>query len=203
MANNKEISSTIKEAINQSIPPAVFFISDFPEYGHEYVRKVLSSMVQTGDLMRLANGIYVKPKMTKFGPLQPSTEVVVKAIAAHDSAKVLPAGTTAENMLGLSTQVPMNYVYLTDGSARVIQLGNTTIKMKRAVPKIFAIQNYNLAVLCLAMKSIGENNITEEQMGVIRTIVVGEMNKEGFSEDILRMPMWIQKIVNNIKIENK
>lgn len=198
MANNKEISSTIKEAINQSIPPAVFFISDFPEYGHEYVRKILSGMVESGDLMRLANGIYIKPKMTKFGPLQPSTEVIIKAIAAHDSAKVLPAGATAENMLGLSTQVPMNYVYLTDGSARVIQLGGTTIKMKRAVPKNFAIKNYTLAVLCLAMKSIGEGNIDEEQMGKIRNIIVEQKSKSGFAEDIQLMPLWIQKIVKSI-----
>lgn len=198
MANNKEISSSIKKKVNETIAPAIFFISDFSEFGYEYVRKILSNMVEKGELMRLANGIYVKPKLTKFGALQPSPEVIIKAIASHDSARILPAGATAENMLGLSTQVPMNYVFLTDGSARVIQLGNTTIKLKRAVPKIFAIENNILAILCLAMKSIGENNINKEQMGIISKIVIEEHNKQGFSEDVLRMPLWIQKTIKDI-----
>ena len=104
MANNKDISSTIKRTIQEADAPAIFFISDFAEFGYEYVRKVLSALVSQGELMRLANGIYIKSKMTKFGPLQPSAYQIVKAIAAHDSAHVLPTGAAAENMLGLSEQ---------------------------------------------------------------------------------------------------
>ena len=43
----------------------------------------------------------------------------------------------AMNLLGLSTQVPMNVVFLKDGSPRKIRLGNDkTITFKHTVPKI-------------------------------------------------------------------
>lgn len=202
MANNKDISSTIKQTVQQANPPAIFFISDFSHFGYEYVRKVLSSLVAQGELMRLANGIYLKPQMTQFGPLQPNTDVVVEAITAHDAANVLPTGVTAENMLGLSEQVPMNLVYLTNGSSRVIQLGAHTIKLKRVVPKYFAFKNRVLAILSLAMKSIGELNITEEQMSRIRQIVASEKDKPDFSHDVQLMPMWINRIITSISKEN-
>lgn len=202
MANNKDISSTIRQTIQQAKSPAIFFISDFPDFGYEYVRKVLSSMVAEGELMRLANGIYLKPQMTQFGPLQPTTDAVVEAITAHDAAKVLPTGATAENMLGLSEQVPMNLVYLTNGSSRVIQLGAHTIKLKRVVPKYFAIENRVLAILCLAMKSIGEQNISDEQMSRIRQIIALEKDKADFSHDVQLMPLWINRIITSISKEN-
>ena len=202
MANNKDIATTIRQTIQQAKSPAIFFISDFSDFGYEYVRKVLSAMVAQGELMRLANGIYLKPQMTQFGPLQPTIDAVVEAITAHDSAKVLPTGATAENMLGLSEQVPMNLVYLTNGSSRVIQLGNHTIKLKRVVPKYFAIENRVLAILCLAMKSIGEQNISDEQMSRIRQIIRSEKDKPGFAKDVQLMPLWINRIITSISKEN-
>lgn len=203
MANNKDISSTIKRTIQEADAPAIFFISDFAEFGYEYVRKVLSTLVTQGSLIRLANGIYIKPKMTKFGPLHPSTDAVVKAIAAHDSANILPTGAAAENMLGLSTQVPMNVVYLTDSSSRILHIGKQTIKFKRVVPKTFSIANRSLAILCLAMKSIGEKNLTEEHMGRINEIISTEMKKDGFAKDVQQMPLWIQSIIKTIIRNNK
>lgn len=195
MANNKDILSTIKRTIQEADAPAIFFISDFAELGYEYVRKVLSALVSQGELKRLANGIYIKPKMTKFGPLQPSAYQIVKAIAAHDSAHVLPTGVAAENMLGLSEQVPMKMNYITDGSARVLHVGSQTITLKRVAPKIFSIKNQTLAILCLAMKSIGEKKLTDEELGKIYEIIAKEKEKDGFAKDVQQMPLWIQNII--------
>lgn len=198
MANNKDISSSIKRTIQEADAPAIFFISDFAEYGYEYVRKVLSALVTQGELMRLANGIYIKSKMTKFGPLQPSAYEIVKAIAAHDSARVLPTGAVAENILGLSEQVPMKMNYITDGSARVLHIGNQTITLKRVTPKVFSIENQTLAILCLAMKSIGEKNLRDEELGRIYEIIATEKKKDGFAKDVQQMPLWIQNIVKKM-----
>ena len=198
MANNKDISSSIKRTIQEADAPAIFFISDFAEYGYESVRKVLSALVTQGELMRLANGIYIKSKMTKFGPLQPSAYEVVKAIAAHDSARVLPTGAVAENILGLSEQIPMKMNYITDGSARVLHIGNQTITLRRVTPKVFSIENQTLAILYLAMKSIGEKNLRDEELGRIYEIIATEKKKDGFAKDVQQMPLWIQNIVKKM-----
>ena len=133
--------------------------------------------------------------MTKFGPLQPSAYQIVKAIAVHDSAHVLPTGVAAENMLGLSEQVPMKMNYITDGSARVLHVGSQTITLKRVAPKIFSIKNQTLAILCLAMKSIGEKNLADEELGKIYEIIAKEKEKDGFAKDVQQMPLWIQNII--------
>ena len=84
-----------------------------------------SKFAKTGLLCRLAKGVYYKPIQTRFGILYPEVGALVKAIAHRDNAHVLPTGETAQNMLGLFTQVPMNYVYLTSGSARKIGICTT------------------------------------------------------------------------------
>jgi len=198
MEGKYKINETIKSAIQKVDKPTVFFISDFPEYGHEYVRKVLSALVEEGELLRLAKGVYMRPLMTRLGSLYPNTDTIARAIADRDSANILPTGATAENLLGLSEQVPMNLVYLTDGSPRILTLDKQTIQFKRVVPKTFAIKNKTLGILSLAMKSIGETNLTDEQLGRIRQIVIGEMNCDSFTEDIRRMPIGNQKIINQL-----
>ena len=87
-------------------------------------------------IIRVAQGIYVRPKISKLlGPLVPSAEEVAEAIAKRDRIRTLPTGSYALNALGLSTQVPMNIVLLTDGSPREIKVGKRKIKFKKTTPK--------------------------------------------------------------------
>ena len=91
----------------------LLFNSSYPEYDEEYVGKVLSDLVRQGVLCRLSRGIYLKAKHTKFGLVYPTTEEIARAIAERDNAEILPTGSTALNMLGLSDQVTMTPVFLT------------------------------------------------------------------------------------------
>ena len=117
------IKDDIAQRIEAANPDEIFFISDFATNGNdEFISHNLSELVAEGKVMRLANGIYYKPVRTRFGELKPSVDTIVRAIARRDKAQILPTGAAAENMLGLSTQIPMNYVYLTSGSARRINL---------------------------------------------------------------------------------
>lgn len=86
--------------------------------------ETLAELTNDGILVKLAYGIYAKPRMSRFGAVLPSVEKIVQLIAIRDNAEVLPSGMTALNVLGLSTQVPMNYTYLTTGSERAIKLTN-------------------------------------------------------------------------------
>lgn len=65
---------------------------------------------------------------------------IVRAIAERDHAKVMPTGVTVLNALGLSTQVPMKYTYLTTGSKRVIKMKGATVTLKTAVPRYFCYE---------------------------------------------------------------
>lgn len=193
------IVDEIEEKIQQSDPGALFFISDFAKTGNDvFISRLLSEFAEKGLICRLANGIYYKPIETRLGVLYPEVDTLVKAIARRDNAMILPTGETAQNMLGLSTQVPMNYVYLTTGSARKLKIGQRTVTFKRSVPKNFACKSEFLASLIQAMKSIGENRMTDEHKTVIKGLLQKKLPIESLEEDLLTAPIWVRKTIWNI-----
>jgi predicted transcriptional regulator of viral defense system len=105
------------------------------------VKKVLLRLEQKGLLKRLAFGIYLYPKNSKLlGELTPTVEEIASAIAARDKARIIPTGSYALNALGLSTQVPLNAVYLTDGATRKVAIGKRNILFKKTSPKNLSVR---------------------------------------------------------------
>lgn len=141
MASENSIdSTTLKQRIEAMPEDCILFRSDFPEYHTEFVGNILTELTNDGTLVKIAHGIYTKPRKSRFGIVLPSVDKIVQAIATRDNAKVLPSGMTALNSLGLSTQVPMNYTFLTTGSERTIILSNRKVVLKRGVPKTSVIE---------------------------------------------------------------
>ena len=193
------IVDEIEIKIKESEAGALFFVTDFANGGNDvFISRLLSEFAEQGVLCRLAKGVYYKPVMTKFGVLMPDVQEIVKAIARRDNAQVLPTGETAANLLGLSTQVPMNYVYLTSGSARKIMVGKKTVTFKRCVPKNFACQNEFLAVLIQAMKAIGQERLTDGHCVVIKGLLMKHLPIESLDADMRNAPLWVRRMVYNI-----
>ncbi|WP_316846541.1 DUF6088 family protein [Pedobacter psychrodurus] len=72
-------------------------------------------------LKRLAHGIYLYPKIGPvLGSLYPATEEIAESIARRDHARIIPTGSATLRKLRLTTQVPMNGTYLTDGASNRI-----------------------------------------------------------------------------------
>lgn len=169
------------------------FLSDYPDYDVAYACRVLTRKCREGSFMKLAKGIYYKPEMTKFGPLLPSADKVVRAVARRDNAKILPSGNAVLNQLGLSDQVPMRLVYLTSGSERDLVIGGTKIKLKRSVPKTFEFQGELMAMLAQALKALGKNGLTGEQKCVVGRLLREHTSRGTYEHDLRLMPAWMQK----------
>lgn len=192
---------TLKQHIMDAEENTIFFRSDFPQYHTESVGRVLSDLTDEGVLIRLSPGIYVRPKMTRFGPLIPSVENVVKGIAERDKAQILPSGATALNALGLSTQVPMSHCYLTTGSARKITIDNVKVTFKRSVPKNFSFKTRLVALLVQALRAMGEENVGETESAQIRYLIKQEPDKDALHSDVQMMPEWMKRIVKPMLTE--
>ena len=200
------IIDNIEQQIRQSEAGSLFFVSDFATSGNDvFISRVLSEFVDSGLLNRLSQGVYYKPVKTRLGVLYPEVSEIVKAIARRDNAQVLPTGETAQNMLGLSTQMPMNYIYLTSGSARKLTIGPKTITFKRCVPKNFACKNEFLAILIQALKSIGQDRLTDEHRVIIKGLLKNNLPIVSLEEDLKTAPVWARRIIANIakEIENE
>lgn len=192
--------SEITKRIENMHEGQILFISDFSDLnGNEkVVSRALSAEEKKGNIVRLAKGMYLRPKITRFGIVYPSVDEMVEAIAHRDKSKVQPCGMTALNMLGLSTQVPTKYTYLTLGSSRKLKLGDRLIELKRSVPKNFVFKTTLGALLMQALKSLGEKNISKQEIVQIRKLIDKEKRMEQFKLDVLLMPIWMRKLITNI-----
>ena len=190
-----EESKTLKSRIKALPVDSVLFRSDYPEYHSEFVGSTLAELSESGVLFKMAQGIYVKPRKSRFGLVLPSIEKIVQAIAMRDNAEVLPTGTTALNALGLSTQVPMNYSYLTSGSERTIKLANRQVVLKRGVPKNFCYKTRLIALLTQALRALKQENIGDSELQIIRELIAKETDKESLAKDVDAMPGWMKRII--------
>lgn len=152
-------------------------------------------MVDKGEIKRVARGIYTRPKISKLiVEVMPSKEDVAKAIAKRDKARIIPIGSYALNVLGLSTQVPMNAVFLTDGAARKIQLDYGMITFKRATPKNLATIGKISGLAIQALKEIGKGKVEEWEENKIIQILKKE-DESKLKHDIKMAPEWIRVIM--------
>ena len=196
MANEHSIyGTTLRQRIEALPEDSILFRSDFPQYHTEFVGSILTELATEGMLVKIAHGIYAKPRKSRFGDVLPSVDKVVQAIADRDNAEVLPSGMTALNVLGLSTQVPMNYTYLTSGSERTVNLSNRKVVLKRGVPKNFCYATRLISLLVQALKALKKENVGEEELNIIRHLLSKEADKEALIKDIDMMPAWMKRIV--------
>lgn len=136
----------------------VLFPSDFSELGSvDAIKMSLSRLEKEKILERLAHGIYLYPKKHPvYGNLYPSTEEIAEQIARRDHAHIIPTGSAALHKLRLTTQIPMNIVYLTDGAPRKIRVGKQKITFKAAVAKKFATKGKISTLAIQALQELGQ-----------------------------------------------
>jgi len=185
----------IRTRITRSKNGEVFFVSSFPKYDVGYVTKLLAQFEREGLVSRLAKGVYVKAEKTPFGLAYPSAYELVSAIAKRDKAKIMPTGATAENRLGFSTQVPVNTIFLTTGSSRILLLGGRKITLKHAAPKNFAYKGKMVPELVQALRSIGKKNVTPVEERNIRRLLTLAPETDTIGHDLVLAPVWIRELI--------
>lgn len=194
-----QVENRIAESLKTIPKGSVLFVDDFLDYGNpESVKKALLRLKEKEVLVRMAHGIYLYPNFDKeLGVLFPSTEEIAKSIARRDKARIVPTGVQALNKLGLSTQVPMKVVYLTDGAARTVKVGKRTITFKKTSPKNLLVKGEISGLAIQALKTIGQNKVDEKIIQKIQAILKNEKN-EKIIHDAKLSPAWINKILMQV-----
>lgn len=198
----QSINNKIYNKIRKCGRGLILSANDFANIGEpKSVLKALERMTNSGVIIRVTRGIYCYPKIDKvlgLGAIYPTFEEIAQYIAKRDKARIVPTGSYALNVLGFSTQVPANIVYLTDGSPRKITLkSGRGIKFIKTAPKNLAFKNRLAMLLTLAMKEIGEGNVTEEQKQHTINLLKNE-GKAAIEKDYSLMPNWIQLLISKL-----
>lgn len=174
----------------------MLFADDFLEHGSfEAIRQALVRLTGKGVIKRVAQGIYVRPVISEYiGEVMPTAEDVAQGIARRDKIKIVPTGTLAMNLLGLSTQIPLKLVYLTNGAPREIKIGNRTIRLKKTTPKNLLAKGKTSRLVIQALREVGQQGFSEELESKVIALLKKEDRKD-LEHDIPLAPVWIRKIM--------
>ena len=197
------MQSTVKQIENilfKKQRGKLYFTKDFQDFGTDgAVRIALSRMVKKGILMRLTRGVFYYPIIDKVNgiTLLPSIENIAEALAKRDKARIIPTGLYAMNKLGLSSQVPMNVVFLTDTTPRKVKIGKRWITFKQSPTKNFAYKSNITMLVSLALSEIGKEKVTQNEIAIITSMLLKE-DKSKIEKDLELTPAWIRNIIKDI-----
>jgi predicted transcriptional regulator of viral defense system len=200
----QSVNNQIEIKITDGQKGKIIFAEDFKKLGSsEVVRITLFRLCKKGVIIRLSPGIYLYPKRDKDGNIfYPSIHDVIKQIAKRDKAKIIPTGLFALNALGLSTQVPMRFVFLSNGTARTIKIGKVRVAFKKTAPKNLSYKSKVCSLVVFALKEIGKGNINDNELAKIHETLSHETT-EKIVHDALLAPQWISDILMNyLKLRN-
>ena len=192
----ENIDNKILIKIKKSKRGSLFYTEDFLSFGsYKAASKALERLVNQKQISRVARGIFTILEEDKIlGEILPTTEQIAESIRKRDKARIIPTGVLAMNALGLSTQIPLNLVYLTDGSARTVQVGNRNIVFKKTVPKNLSTIGKISGLAIQALKEMNKDKVTENDIAIILEHLKNE-EPYRLEHDIKLAPEWIRVIM--------
>ena len=179
---------------------SVFTTVDFADViENSRVGVILSRLEEDGVIRRVMRGIYDKPVYTDFLKeyIAPSPSLVAEALARNFGWTIVPCGDTALNILGLSTQVPAAWSYVSDGTYKEYTYDNTTIKFKRTTNKEISKLSYKTALIVQALKALGKDNIDDTIINKLKNDLTDEEKTTALLE-AKAATSWIYEYIKQI-----
>jgi hypothetical protein len=199
MGNGKSTSDSIVRRIRGHGRGWIFTTSEFLDLGAESaLKQTLSRLCRDRVIRRLTRGVYDYPRVhKKLGILSPNPDDVAAALAASTGSRVQISGGRAANLLGLTTQVPAQLVYLTDGPPRRVKIEGQTIQLRRARPSRFPGTGTPAGLAIQAMRAVGPK--------VDKNLLFQQLSRGLSARDKLQLiklrkhaPRWTQDIIRQL-----
>ena len=190
----------IRDRINRSDIGTVYVAVDFVDISDKTsVNAYLARLVDEGLIRRVLRGVYDKPEYNDFLEeyVAPSPDKVANALARNFGWSIVPCGDTALNLLGLSTQVPAAWVYVSDGTYKEYTYDNTTIQFKRTTNKEVSKLSYKTALTVQALKALGKDKIDDTVINRLGKLLTSE-EKKTMLEEAKAATSWIYEYIKQI-----
>ena len=177
-----------------------FSSKDFLDLGNRNsVDKTLSRLCAQEIIRRVASGIYDFPRKDEElgGKLSPNIHEVAQAIARKNGVRIQPSGAQAANLLGLSTQLPAQVVYLTNGKSRTVDIANRTLIFKRVEPREMQPGSDIGVLVTQALRYIGRDQVDKKVIDYLHR-QISESDYKKLLKDARYMEDWIWEAVQRI-----
>lgn len=160
------------------------------------VDQALSRVVRHGRLMRVCQGVYVRPIETRFGTCPPAVEKVVASLSALWGEVIVPSGGPAANLLGLTEQIPVRPVYLTSGPTRQLRLGDQRVQLRHAPRWQLVAPHRPAGAIVRALAWLGPQEAEAGSREMAARIPDGDLAELAEARAIL--PAWIAEPVSGL-----
>ncbi|OCN04943.1 hypothetical protein A4S06_09705 [Erysipelotrichaceae bacterium MTC7] len=190
----------ISDKINSFDSHKVFFANDFLDVAsNATVRQILKRLADEDKIKRVIYGFYYNPRYSELiGEYEAvSIHELALAIARKYNWNIAPYSSTALNLLGLSTQVPTHYKYISSGRYKEYKIGDTVLEFKKVNPGEIANMSLKTATVIQAIKSLGKENITNEVIQKIRENL-SEKERIDLMNESKSVPAWIYEVIRKI-----
>ena len=200
MAKHKEsVDSQILTRIKNHRRGWVFTPTEFLDLGsRNAVASTLKRMKAANTIRQLSRGLYDYPRLdNKQSPLSPTTDSIAKTLKGKDDSRLQPSGAHAANILGLSAQVPIRTVYLTDGRARKVLIGKRQIILKHTSSRQMATACRISGTVIQALRWLGQSNMDKNVITILKRRL-SKRDKQQLFEDIRYAPTWATEIIRQV-----
>ncbi|HBC86473.1 MAG TPA: hypothetical protein DCZ94_05920 [Lentisphaeria bacterium] len=179
---------------------SAFMRHDFLDLGNiDAVAKVLTRLSSDKIIRRLKPGLFDFPRFNRKlgGELSPDLDQLAKAIARKNGLRIQVTGAQAANLLGLSTQVPAQAIYLTDGPSKRIKIGNREIVFRHVEPRRIRMSKSKSGIVMEALKYFGQDGLNNKIIDTLRRELTGR-EKRQMLKDADKAPAWLGKVIRQI-----
>jgi hypothetical protein len=186
--------------VRRSGPGSAFTPKDFLDLaGYESAKKGLLRMANAGTLRRPLRGVYDFPAYSavRQGPASPDPDAIARAIARAHGWTLVPTGVTALNLLGLSTQVPAQWEYFSDGPTKRYAWEGGRIHMKHRANKETTGLSPRTALLVHALKALGEDHVDDSALETLRARLTPQERARALRESRY-VTIWVYEIIRRL-----
>lgn len=198
------IRKQMQERIDSSQSGSAFIAQDFIDLApYNTIKQNLKRLNDDLIIKRALPGIYYKPKfsnlLNEYIPASP--EEISKAIARNFNWTIAPEGNTALNMLGLSTQMPYTYTYISSGPYRTYDFNGIQLKFEHRTSKDIEGFSELTALIIQALKALGKEEITTKHIDIIKSRL-NSGQKKMLLEEGKKTASWVYEYIKLICSED-
>jgi hypothetical protein len=178
----------------------VFSPKDFLHIGNrKAVDVTLIRLTNAGTIRRIIRGIYDYPRFSELlsQQLGPDMHQVALALSRKFGWTIQPGSAAALNLIGLSTQVPSQYAYLSDGPDRTYRIDKTVLKFEKTALKETRFRMEETGIVVQAIKALGHPGITPDVRITIRKWL-GQDKLPKVLKDAGRITDWVYEEIKRI-----
>jgi hypothetical protein len=168
-------------------------------FSRQQADSLLSELVGQGKIRRVARGLYDYPGYSELlgKSLSPDMDRVARAYARKFNWRIEVSGETALNLLGLSTQIPASYVYLSDGPNRHYDILGQTLAFKKSALKNIGFKYRESVLLVQALKALGKEHVTDTVVKKMRQ-QIEPSRRDKILKDTKSATGWIYEVIKDV-----